>query len=143
MAIARNDYSFYTFEGLRPRRNRELHITSTCFDEPGGVALISAADTVIAIHGCVDGDNPWTIWAGGRADGLRNAIASSLVASGFHTKNANGPLAGQEQENICNRGTSGAGVQLEVPRTMRNKLRCDQPALQQFSDAVRQALSNR
>lgn len=144
MAIARNEYSFCAFEGLRPGRlHRDLHITSTRFDEPQGLALIRAADTAIAIHGRVDGDNPQTIWAGGRADGLRDAIASSLVASGFHTTNIDGPLAGREAANICNRGVSGAGVQLEVPRTMRDNLRYDQTALQRFSDAVRQALSNR
>ena len=144
MAIARNDYSFYTFEGLLPGRpHRDLHITSTSFDEPQGLALISAADTAIAIHGRADGDNPRTIWAGGRADGLRDAIALSLVASGFHTTNIDGRLAGREAANICNRSTSGAGVQLEVPRTMRDNLRCDQAALQRFSHAVRQALSNR
>ena len=144
MAIARNDYSFYTFEGLRRGRpHRCLHITSPLFDEPQGLELISTADTAIAIHGCVDGDNPQTIWAGGRADELRDAIASSLVASGFHTRNAVGGLAGREAANICNRGTLRAGVQLELPWTMRDNLRCDQMALQRFSDAVRQALLNR
>lgn len=144
MAIARNDYSFYAFEGLRPDRpHRDLHITSIRFDEPEGLALISAADTAVAIHGRVDGDKPRTIWAGGRADGLRDAIASSLVASGFHTTNIDGGLAGREAANICNRGASRAGVQLEIPRTIRDNLRCDETALQRFSDAVRHALSSR
>ena len=33
-AIAGNDLSLYLFEGIRDENNRELHITSTRFDEP-------------------------------------------------------------------------------------------------------------
>jgi phage replication-related protein YjqB (UPF0714/DUF867 family) len=139
MAIARNDYSFYAFEGLRSGRpHGDLHITSTRFDEPQARALIAAADTAIAIHGRVDGDSPRTIWAGGRAHGLRDAIASSLAAAGFHTT-IEGRLAGRQAANICNRGVSGCGVQLEIPWSVRDNLRCDPTALERFSDAVRQA----
>ena len=28
------EYDFYTFEGLMPKHNERLHITSTVFDEP-------------------------------------------------------------------------------------------------------------
>ena len=144
VAIARDDYSFYAFEGLRPGRScGDLHITSTRFDEPKGLALIGAANMALAVHGRVDGDDPSTVWAGGRADAFRDAIASSLVASGFQATKISGRLAGREAANICNRGASGAGVQLEIPRTLRDKLKRDQTILQRFSDAVRQAMSNR
>jgi len=144
MAIARDDYSFYAFEGLRPcRYHGHLHITSTHFDEPQGLALICAADTAIAVHGRVDGDDPRTVWAGGRADALRDAIASSLVASGFQAASSDRALAGRQLANICNRGTAGAGVQIEIPRTLRDKLKRDQAILTLFSDAVRQAMSSR
>lgn len=144
IAIAGDDYSFYVFEGLRPGRSHgELHITSTRFDEPRGLALIGAADTAIAVHGRADGDDPRTVWAGGLADAFRDAVASSLVAVGFHVANIGGGLAGREAANICNRGAVGAGVQIEVPRTLRNKLKRDQARLKLFSDAVRQAMSGR
>jgi phage replication-related protein YjqB (UPF0714/DUF867 family) len=32
--IARDDFSWYLFEGIQPSGNRDLHITSHHFDEP-------------------------------------------------------------------------------------------------------------
>lgn len=45
-----NDFSTYLFEGLRENAS-ELHITSTNFDEPIGVAQAKAHDYVLAVHG--------------------------------------------------------------------------------------------
>jgi phage replication-related protein YjqB (UPF0714/DUF867 family) len=139
-AIAREDFSIYAFEGLRPGRpHGDLHITSTRFDEPDALQLVGDAEIVIAIHGRADGDDPTTVWLGGRGTTLGNAIASSLRAAGFEAATAKQELAGREPTNLCNRGSAGAGVQLELPRTLRNKL-VDEPAsLRSFSGAVREA----
>jgi phage replication-related protein YjqB (UPF0714/DUF867 family) len=51
-AIAADDYCLYRFEGRKRRNNCDLHITSTQFDEPECLALISGCDQVVAIHGC-------------------------------------------------------------------------------------------
>ena len=42
-AIAADDFSFYAFEGIKSAGNRDLHITSTQFDEPACVALVGAS----------------------------------------------------------------------------------------------------
>lgn len=56
-AIGGTDYRIYCFEGTKPNNNRDLHITSTNFDEPEGVKLVSACDRVVALHGCArEGD---------------------------------------------------------------------------------------
>ena len=141
LEIARGDYAFYAFEGLRRGRlHGDLHLTSPRFDEPRGLALIGAADTALAVHGRADNGDAWTIWAGGRAEAFRDAVATSLIASGFKVTNVDGGLAGREAANICNRGASGTGVQLEIPRTLRRHLRRDPTALRQFGDAVRLAM---
>lgn len=141
-AIAQEDLSFYAFEGLRPGRpHRDLHITSTRFDEPQALRLIGDAETAIAIHGRTDGDDPKTVWLGGLGVALCDAIASSLRAAGFEVASARQGLAGREPTNICNRGAAGAGVQLELPRSLRDELVVDAARLQLFGNAVRVAIS--
>ena len=50
-AIARQRWSYYAFEGIKPRGNSVLHITSTCFDEPMCLTLLSDTNCVVTIHG--------------------------------------------------------------------------------------------
>lgn len=140
-AIAQEHFSFYAFEGLRRRPHRDLHVTSTRFDEPRGLKLISSAETAIAIHGRTDRNYPQTTWLGGLNIPLRDAILASVTAAGFQGCAAEDGLAGREPTNICNRGTAGAGVQLELPRSLRDQLKRDLLKLQSFSSAVREAIS--
>ncbi|SEM19385.1 Phage-related replication protein YjqB, UPF0714/DUF867 family [Bosea lupini] len=140
-AIASEDYSLYLFEGIRRGRpHRDLHITSTRFDEPQATQLVGSAQTAIAVHGRRDGNDPRTVWLGGRNASLGTAIAQSIGAAGFEITAAERSLAGREPLNICNRGTSGGGVQLELPRTLRDELLLDVLRLQLFCDAVREAM---
>ena len=48
--IAGDAYNLYCFNGIKPKDNRYLHITSTHFDEPQCMALISKCDIVVAVH---------------------------------------------------------------------------------------------
>ena len=141
-AIAHEDYSIYAFEGLRRRPHGALHITSTLFDEPEGLRLVSGAETAIAIHGREDDDDSTTVWLGGRDIALRGAIASSLKSAGFEMVPAPPGMAALNPANICNRGTSRGGVQLELPLTLRNQLIEDTAMLQLFASAVRKAISS-
>lgn len=138
--IAADTRSFYAFEGLRKRPHRALHITSSRFDEPSALALLAGAEVAVAIHGRVDEDDPDTIWVGGLALALRNAIIASLMAAGFRAEPALTRLTGLAPANICNRGTSGQGVQLEIPWCVRQNLRADKAAMLTFCTAVRAAL---
>jgi phage replication-related protein YjqB (UPF0714/DUF867 family) len=137
-AIAGDKYSFYAFEGLR--NGRDLHITSRRFDEPQGVALVKGATTVIAIHGRADADEPEDVWLGGRDGATSKAVLGALGQGGFSARVVTGKLAGTSADNICNRGLTGAGVQLELPRTLRDRLRQDESILSNFALAVQSAL---
>ena len=140
-AVARNDLSMYVFEGLRARSG-ELHITSHRFDDPQCLKLVSGVHTAVAIHGRKDGDDPETVSVGGLDVGLGKAIASSLREAGFVVAPAVAGLAATDQNNICNRGKSGLGVQLELPRSLRDQLVHDEAKLESFADAIRAAIKH-
>jgi phage replication-related protein YjqB (UPF0714/DUF867 family) len=117
-AIAGADLSFYAFEGIKPKRNRELHITSTHFDEPRCNALIGVADRVIAIHG--QNGNQDKALLGGRDLATIRRLRQSLEQEGFHIEVGGSPkLQGRSADNICNRGAHGRGVQIEICDGMR------------------------
>ncbi|WP_409437965.1 poly-gamma-glutamate hydrolase family protein [Sphingopyxis sp. JAI128] len=140
-AIAGHSYSFYSFEGLRTGRpHGDLHITSHRFDEPQGVGLVCGCRSAVAIHGRADAADPEQVWMGGRNAKLGARVAKALGDAGFVTVGASNGLSAQDRANICNRGTQGAGVQLELPRSLRNRLIADAELLDRFSRAVRVAL---
>jgi len=117
-AVAADDLSFYAFEGIKPNRNGELHITSTRFDEPSCIALIQSATRVITIHG--EASDQEVAFLGGLDKALGDLIGASLAARGFQVQtHTDASLQGQDLSNICNRGKSNAGVQLELSRGLR------------------------
>lgn len=117
-AIAGSNFSFYAFEGLKSFRNTVLHITSTRFDEPRGLALIARSQMVIALHG-EDSEEP-ILFLGGLDTEMCRRFRASLEESGFRVQIHDDPeLQGTSRQNICNRGTSGCGVQLELSNGLR------------------------
>lgn len=117
-AIAGDDFSFYAFEGIKPRNNCELHITSTRFDEPKGIALITASPRAITIHG--EDSERQVVFLGGTDARILNQLRDSLAVSGFSVERHKSPfLQGKEPANICNRAANGVGVQLELSRGLR------------------------
>lgn len=138
-AIAGDELSFYTFEGLRSGAYGDLHITSHRFDEPVALALVGMAETSVAIHGRKD-DGTDTVWLGGRATLLRDAIGASLRNSGFLAE-LNTRLPGLNEANICNRTRTGEGVQLELPRSLRRRLAVDRRDLEAFCLAIQNGIS--
>ena len=138
-AVAGDDLSFYLFEALRAGAHGDYHITSHRFDEPRALALVAGADTSIAIHGRKD-DGSDTVWLGGRDETLRDAVGDALRAAGFEAA-LNTALPGVHPSNICNRTRSGAGVQLELPRSLRRNLAEDGRMMARFSTALRAAIS--
>ncbi|QXT39039.1 poly-gamma-glutamate hydrolase family protein [Gymnodinialimonas ceratoperidinii] len=137
-AIAGEDYSFYAFEALNPGAHGDFHITSHRFDEPGALEIVGGAYTAVAIHGRKD-DGTDTVWLGGRATDLRDAIGTALQDAGFDAA-PNETLPGIHETNICNRTRSGEGVQLELPMTLRRSLASDRAALERFCTAIRTAI---
>ena len=92
----------------------------------------------ISIHGRRD-DGTETVWLGGRAEALRDAIGAALRDAGFDAA-PNTTLPGVHETNICNRTRSGEGVQLELPRSLRRTLAEDADMLERFCRAVHGAL---
>ncbi len=118
-AVAGQEHSFYSFCGLRARDNAALHRTSHRFDEPAGLQLVAEAERVLSIHGCA-GQEP-VVYLGGTDAGLREKIRQSLAAEGFAV-GEDPRFPGKHPQNICNRGRSGRGVQLELTTALRRKL---------------------
>jgi phage replication-related protein YjqB (UPF0714/DUF867 family) len=116
--VAGNDLSLAIFEGIRPKGNKRLHITSTNFDEPRCVELAQNSDVVVAIHG--EGSAGVSVFLGGKDDELGARLRTALERSGYAVKTHGNPsLQGLHDANICNRGRSGAGVQLELSLGLR------------------------
>jgi phage replication-related protein YjqB (UPF0714/DUF867 family) len=117
-AIARDDFSFYAFEGTKPRRNCELHITSTRFDEPKGITLITKSPRAISVHG--EDSERQVVFLGGTDARILNQLRNSLAVTGFRVEKHRSPfLQGKDPANICNRAANGVGVQLELSRGLR------------------------
>jgi phage replication-related protein YjqB (UPF0714/DUF867 family) len=118
-AIAGGDLSFYAFEGLKKDGNGVLHLTSDHLDEPIAIELVSASPTVVALHGelkCIDK----VAFLGGLDKELGQRIRTALEAAEFVVRIHDNPnLQGVNKNNICNRGRSGQGVQLEMSRPLR------------------------
>ena len=118
-AMAGVDMSFYAFEGLKKKSNGILHITSSRFDEPKAVFLVNASPRVVALHGELDCRDQ-VVFLGGLDRGLGKHIQAVLEAAGFVVRIHNDPhLQGSKKNNICNRGQSGKGVQLELSQPLR------------------------
>jgi phage replication-related protein YjqB (UPF0714/DUF867 family) len=122
-AVAGADLSFYAFEGTKRTGNGALHVTSGRFDEPQGIALVAASPRVVALHG-ENSRNP-IVFLGGLDKELGATIRTSLEVERFvvrHCENLN--LQGLDKNNICNRGQTGRGVQLELSYGLRSSLFC-------------------
>lgn len=145
--IAEPDFCLYCFEALRARGNQRLHIASSLFDDPECLALLARARIVVAIHGC-DSSAPY-VALGGLHLALRERLGASLAQAGFPVVAATERQAGVNRANICNRGATGQGAQLEISRGLRKTLfvglgrwerRWATPALLEFVAAVRAAI---
>jgi len=139
-AIAGAAYSLYLFETL----SAGLHVTSHRFQEPRALDLASRHSKVLTIHGC---DNRRSascdVFVGGLDKDLCNAVMTELRRAGFGVA-VDRWTPGKQTLNICNRGSSGVGVQLEINRRLRNRLGCRENALllRKFARAVRRAIKN-
>lgn len=117
-AIAGYDLSFYVFNGIKSAGNSELHITSTRFDEPRCLALITASPRAIAIHG--EDSEEEVVFLGGRDEEILPRLRDSLVSKGFSVETHENPaLQGRDSANICNRTDRGLGVQMELSKGLR------------------------
>jgi phage replication-related protein YjqB (UPF0714/DUF867 family) len=143
-AIAGADHSLYCFEGLSDDRpHSDLHITSDRFGEPRARRLVANAEFAVAVHGRLNREAPNTTWLGGLDNGLIGLAAAELADAGFKCAADVTELSGKAPANICNASRSGRGLQLELPRDLRDALRDDARQLQRFAVAIRAAIMQR
>jgi phage replication-related protein YjqB (UPF0714/DUF867 family) len=122
-AIACDRFSFYAFEGLKSKENSDLHITSTHFNEPMCFKVLGVSEVVLTLHGEESEEDGEGVFLGGLDEALGATIGSALTQKGFDVrKHKNRNLQGREKKNVCNRGTSGAGVQLELSKAVRKTM---------------------
>jgi phage replication-related protein YjqB (UPF0714/DUF867 family) len=120
-SAAGDEHSFYAFEGAKAGRNSDLHLRSESFDEPVGVSMAQGADVVVTIHGCEEDFE--VIYLGGLHENLRWVIQKNFSLCGFPVPDQVRPgLAGTHPSNICNRGRTGKGVQIEISRGLRRRM---------------------
>lgn len=149
-AIAGSDMSLYTFDGMKPRGNEILHITSGLFDDPPCLEIARRAETVVTIHGA-QGKTP-IAHIGGLDESLKETLIGILRGEGFLADRDETEHSGLDPSNICNRGASGRGVQLEISYALRlsmfeGLLRAERayttPVFLKFVRTVRRALAER
>lgn len=116
-AVAGGEWSFYAFDGVKWAANEILHIPSIRFDEPRALRLAREATMVCAIHG-LRGEEE-AIYVGGLDRRLKAKLLEALGKAGFEAGAGQGLEAGISPLNICNRGSTGQGVQLEITRGLR------------------------
>jgi len=151
-AIAAIEFSYYAFLGLKATSgNADLHITSTRFDEPMCLTVIGRSNVVLTIHGeDSDAEGGAAVFLGGLDDMLGARVGAALEAKSFDVRQHPDPqLQGREPKNLCNRGRSGKGVQLELSRVLRKEMFVSltpegrehtTPKFLDFVDALRSAL---
>lgn len=138
-AIAGEDWGLYSFSGIRKRGNyRNLHITSTRFDEPVGLKIVACSYITVAVHGCLEeGDR---IYIGGLDDKLKQAIATELLRKGFSVNTGTDKFLGVNPLNICNRNRSGQGVQVELATEVRRSILLAKPEAIELGNSIRLAI---
>lgn len=115
--VAGEEHHLFAFEGTKPfGENRSLHITSHRFDHPLCLALAARSALVLTVHGCL-GDS--SIHVGGLDEPLCRRLAAELSVEGFRVQWPSGRYPGRHPLNICNRGATGKGAQIEVTHDLR------------------------
>jgi phage replication-related protein YjqB (UPF0714/DUF867 family) len=144
---ARLGWDLYEFQGhggsaclVGMNNPAVLHITSALFNEPTLLSMVSNDRRTISIHGYAGSasDDPGVevICAGGRDDGFIAALAGAVAQKShmfreFDLVVDGGPefsypvcrrLDGDDENNVVNRNSKGAGVQLEMSLRLRRAL---------------------
>lgn len=134
--IAGDYFNFYSFTACKPQNSPDLHITSHNFDEPQCLALARRSHTIVTVHGF-----KWQsakIYLGGLNQPLKQALLDALLQANLPVADDHHKYQGVNLDNICNRGQSGKGVQLEFSRHFRN---CEQQR-QRLAHIIQSVLLN-
>ncbi|PIR42134.1 MAG: hypothetical protein COV30_00060, partial [Candidatus Yanofskybacteria bacterium CG10_big_fil_rev_8_21_14_0_10_37_15] len=97
-------------------------------------------ESVISIHGEKTKDEEF-IMIGGLDKKLGEKIGRIIAGSGFFLKEPPENLKGENPANVCNLGTSGAGVQLELSKKLRDELLSNEKLMGKFTSLIKQAMA--
>lgn len=121
VALAGTEHTCYCFEGIKEKANHRLHVTSRRFDEPQALSAVGGVHKVVTIHGAFG--THVAAYGGGLDQALRQQLLDALSSAGFPALPDPSPTRqGRHPHNICNRGSSGSGVQLELTLGLRRRL---------------------
>ncbi|MGZ9868104.1 poly-gamma-glutamate hydrolase family protein [Priestia endophytica] len=115
---AKNLASYYEFDAMMSSGNGDLHITSTNFDEPRLLDMMTRHSHVISVHGYYHATEKKTL-VGGLDRAVCEIVKDELAKEGFIVEVATGGIAGTETNNVANKTTRGMGVQLELSTPLR------------------------
>lgn len=140
--IANEDFAWYSFEGIKDGDNRLLHITSHKFDEPTVLQALQEARTVLTIHGQKNATDEF-LMIGGLDVTFGSILRVALQNCGFKVKESGQGYRGEMVTNICNRGCTGMGVQLEISFALRKRIFEDQECRIRFINTLRSLIEAR
>jgi phage replication-related protein YjqB (UPF0714/DUF867 family) len=121
--IAGNEHSLYVFKGLCKDAFKELHLTSTRFDDPRALDLVAKTDVTVTLHRCRI-EEP-VVCLSGRDRKLQSKLTAAFNKAAIPVEIENHPYqSGTLPENICNKNARGKGVQIELSHGI-----CNDPAL--------------
>jgi phage replication-related protein YjqB (UPF0714/DUF867 family) len=142
-ATAAHDYSCYLFEAkLRKNNRKEMHIASELYDVPEALTAVTSGEVVVAVHGRSDGDDTEKTWIGGLNQELSKRIGDALNSAGFQVLFDPPKFKGIHPNNICNRGLTKEGVQLEIPLSLRERFRDDHDHERAYVLCLRAAIAD-
>ncbi|AET69133.1 phage-related replication protein [Desulfosporosinus orientis DSM 765] len=138
--IAGEEFAWYSFEGIKGAEVRKLHITSHHFDEPLLLTGLQQAQIVMTIHGLKNSTEEF-LMIGGLDSDLSNNLRIKLQRCGFLVKDSEEKYRGVHPRNICNRGVTGKGVQLELSFALRKRINEDLECRVRFVGAIKSVIS--
>jgi phage replication-related protein YjqB (UPF0714/DUF867 family) len=116
-------HDFWIFEGLLGDDNSKLHVTATHYDDPIALKLVQISKRCLSLHGLSDTAANGKIQIGGRDTELMSIVLEELTAAGIPAAiSIDEDTNASNLDNICNKTTTRAGVQLEMGFTYRASL---------------------
>lgn len=116
-------HDLWIFDGLLASGNSRLHVTSTHYDDPIALKLVQISKRCLSLHGLEDTTASGKIHIGGRDTELKSIVLEELAAAGIPAVIGTDPdTNASDRDNICNKTTTGAGVQLEMEESFRESL---------------------
>lgn len=143
-SVADTIFWFYAFEGINKKNNFTiLHIPSTAFNESIWHSISSKVNFTLAIHG-IKGDIRDPILIGGRDLEGRDEFCRIFSLYGFRAiACSGGPYGGIHPDNVVNRNAKGMGIQIEIPRGLRNAFLKDSSMYYDFVAITRSLVYDR